>query len=252
MIKESMAAKDMNTALVDYLILQRHLFEKQVKGTNQNPTRKNVHELRVTVRRIRAALWLIEQGSPRLSFGKLPSSLRKLGQILGEQRELDVAIQDATHYHLKTKKLKSQRCLKKQMLFAKIDSKHRKKTLRDLEKAVRKLQSHPKLNLTVGLARLRERLIPWVRKARINDGDLHELRITAKKARYVLEAIGKPVQPLRNLQGPLGRGHDLVVLQDISGENMKVQSDAVLQYQKARRFIQPTLHFAIKQLEAQI
>ncbi len=247
-----MAAKDMNIPLVDYLIRQRHLFEKQVRGTNQDPTRKNVHELRVTIRRIRAALWLIEHGSPRISFGKLPSSLRKLGQVLGEQRELDVAIQDATHYHLKTKKLKSQRRLKKQMLFAKIDSKHRQKIQHDLERAVRKLQSHPELNLAVGLTRLRGRLIPWVRKARINDDDLHELRITAKKARYVLEAIGKPIQPLRNLQGPLGRGHDLEILQDFSGKNIKVQSDAVLHYQKARRTIQPALRFAIKQLEAQI
>ena len=204
----------------------------------------------MTLRRIRAALWLIEHGAPRISFGKLSSTLRKLGQVLGEQRELDVAVQDATHYQLKIEKLKSQRRSKKKTLFAKIDSKHRKKIQRELERAVRKLQSHPELNLTGGLAWLRGRLIPWARKARINDGDLHELRITAKKARYVLEAIGKPVQPLRKLQGPLGRGHDLEVLLDLSGKNVKIQSDADIQYQRARRTIQSALRFAIKQLEA--
>jgi CHAD domain-containing protein len=240
----------LNIVLVDYLIQQKHLFEKQGRRTYQDPTRKRVHELRVTLRRIRAVLWLVEHGSPRISFGKLPSFLCKLGQVLGEQRELDVAIQDATHYQLKIEKLKSQRRSKKQTLFANIDSKHRKKILRELERVVRKLQSHPELNLTEGLARLRGRLIPWTRKARINDCDLHELRITAKKARYVLEAIGKPVQPLRKLLGPLGRGHDLQVLLDLSGKNVKIQSDADIQYQRARRTIQSALRFAIKQLEA--
>ena len=239
----------MNTPLVNYLTEQAHLFEKQARRTYQDATRKNVHELRITLRRIRAALWLIEHGSPRISFGKLPSSLRKLGQVLGEQRELDVAIKDATQYHLKTKKLKSQRLSKKQMLFSKIESKHRKKILRKLETATRKLQHHSDLNLQVGLTRMRGRLIPWVRKARINDSDLHELRITAKKARYVLEAIGRPVQPLRNLQAPLGRGHDLEVLQNILGKNSKVQSDVRLQYQKARQSMQKTIRFAIKQLQ---
>ena len=124
----------MNTHLVNYLTNQEHLFEKQVQETYQDPTRKNVHELRVTVRRIRAALWLIEHGSPRISFGKLPSSLRKIGQVLGEQRELDVAIQDGTNYHLKTKKLKSQRRSTRKILCSKINSKHRKKIHRQLER----------------------------------------------------------------------------------------------------------------------
>ena len=204
----------------------------------------------MTIRRARAALWLIEYGSSRRSFGKLSSSLRKFGQVLGDQRELDVAIQDAIFYHLQLKKIKSQRRAMKQKLLAEIDSKPCQKIKVDLVRAVRSLRSDPEPNLRVGLFRLRSRLIPWIRKAPISDKELHELRIILKKARYVLEAIGKKVQPLRNLQGPLGRGHDLEILQELSGKSSKVQSDAVLQYQKARRSIQSALRFAIKNLES--
>ena len=201
----------MNFLLVDYLTKLEHVFEKKSREIYQDPTRRNVHELRVTVRRIRAALWLIKHGSPRVSFGKLPSSLRIHGQVLGEQRQLDVAIQDATHYHIKTKKLKSLRQITKNLLVSKIDSKHRKKILKKLESAIGALKYHPELDLTLGLTRLCARLIPWVRKARISDDELHELRITAKKARYVLEVFGRPTQPLQKLHVASGRGHDLEV-----------------------------------------
>lgn len=241
--------KNMNTSLLNYLSSQKHIFKKNIRRTYQDPTRENVHKLRVTIRRIRAVLWLIEHGSPHISFGRLPSSLRKLGLVLGEQRELDIAIQDATHYHLKTKKLKSRRRSTKNILFSKIGSKHGKKIQHKLKKAVRQMQSHPELNLTVGLSQLRGRLIPWLRKTRIDDKDLHRLRVTIKKTRYALEAIGKPVQPLRNLQGPLGRGHDLKVLQELTEKNTKAQSAAAAHYKKARQVIQPALRFAIKQLE---
>lgn len=239
----------MDTPIVDYLSRQKELFENQFRRTYQVPTKKNIHDLRVTVRRIRAALWLTEKGSPHIPYGKLPTSLRELGHVLGKLRELDVAIQDATFYRLKTKKLKSQRRTEKQKLLSKIESKHYMKILCNLETAVKKLRQKPELDLKVGLLRLRERIIPWMRKKKINDNELHDLRIIVKKIRYVLESVERPIYPLRKLQTPLGRGHDLEILQELSGKSKKIQTDSSAYYQKARKIILPTLHFAIEQLE---
>lgn len=221
----------------------------QAKKTFLASDKKSVHSLRVTVRRLRAVLWLGTHSSPRLSFKSLPSMLRKLGQALGKLRDLDVAIQDSSNYHMNMKSLIPQRILNAENLLHQVDPKNVKQILFQLDKALEKLQKHPELDLNAGLLMLRGQLNPWLKKNKIRDNQLHKLRIFAKKTRYTLEAVGKPVRPLKKLQNLLGRGHDLEVLQDLLGKNVVVKSDEVFQYQKAKRVIKPALHFAIKQLK---
>lgn len=237
-------------SIAKYLTQQRHNFKSQARKLYRDPSRQNVHNLRVTNRRIRAVLWLAEQGSPDATFGKLQTSMHHLGRVLGACRELDVAIQDAARYQLVVKKLKSHRRSMKRKAVSAVRPKQRKKILRQIDSVVIWLVKNPVADLAPGIYRLRSRIDPWMKKSKIKDRDLHELRIAAKKTRYAFEAIGKPVQPLRRLQTLLGRGHDLQVLQAHLGKNKKIQFDATQEFQKARRVIKPALRFALKQLES--
>ncbi len=234
---------------MDYLKRQAQMFDYQARRVYRDTSIKNVHELRVTIRRIRAALWLVEHSSRHHTFKKLRVSLRKLGQALGECRELDVAIQDAGQYHLKVGKIKAERKTARRKLLVPINPKNIKKILEQLESAVRKVQKYPELDLTPGIIRLRSNLSPWMSKNNLSDQELHTLRILAKKNRYILEAFKTPTQPLRKLQGFLGRGHDLTVLQDYLGKNFKVQLNLFMQNRKAKRAIKPALQFTLKQLD---
>jgi len=234
--------------ILRHLKTQIHLFKTQLVNSHRIPIKKNVHQLRITSRRIRAAIWIIEHGTPHLSFKKLLSELRKLSRVLGQLRELDVAIQDANKYHLKTSKLKKKRQSARNTLLSQTNSRHRKKIVTYLNKALIKIQNHQEQKIASGVVVLRKRILPWAQKKIVTEDDFHRLRILTKKTRYILETIGKPVQPLRELQDVLGKGHDLEVLQDFSKRNPKIQNASKEQYRSALHMVRPTLHFAVKQL----
>jgi CHAD domain-containing protein len=238
------------STLIHYLEDQRAAFAEQAEDAFQKPTKQNIHDLRVTVRRIRAVLWLLERSSPNRHFPKLSSSLCKFARVLGELRELDVAIKDAHDYQIADSDLKSKRINGQDRVSRRIDLPHRKKVLRRLDKAIEDLHLRPNLNLHPGICALQQRLSPWRGKKNLESQEFHRLRIATKKARYALEAIGKPVEPLRRLQDLLGRGHDLQVLQELSEKNPFVQADMISRYQEASPLIQSTLEFAVKQLKA--
>ena len=77
---------------------------------------------------------------------------------------------------------------------------------------------------------------------------LHHLRVVLKKARYVIESIGRPVDPIKSLQDTLGQAHDLEVLQELIGKNKKINSERHSLNEKGIRLVKPTLRFAISQL----
>ena len=74
---------------IDHLIYffeeQILLFKDQARRTFHKPSIKHVHDLRVTVRRLRVVLWILGQ----------VSSDKKLKNLLGEQRDMDVLISKA-------------------------------------------------------------------------------------------------------------------------------------------------------------
>lgn len=238
------------SALLDNLKTQASIFQKQALKTRRNPTnKKSVHQLRITVRRIRAALWLAEHGTPSLIFGKLKVKLRSFGQTLGRLREIDVAFQDAEKYHLDTNRLKKKRKSALRDLKRIITSKQSLKISSALDKAIAKINEHRELNINSGVSLLQKKILPWTNRTLTADEDFHNLRIITKKTRYALETIGKPIQPLRDLQEILGKGHDLKVLQDFLGETPMLQSEMIKQYKEARRLIRPTIRFVINNLK---
>ena len=222
------------------------MFQRQAQKTRLAPTKKNVHQLRITVRRIRAILWLTEHGTPSLSFDKLKVKLRSVGRTLGRLREIDVALEDAKKYHLKTNSLKKRRQLARKELKKKFTSKLGKKIRAGLDQAITKLKQQQELNIRPGISLLQKKILPWAHKKLKTDDDFHNLRIITKKTRYALEVIGKPTQPLRKLQDILGKGHDLKVLQDYLGENPTLQSEVTKQYKQARPLVRPTINFVKK------
>lgn len=231
-----------------YFAKQIQEFQRQAPRVYQNPSKKNVHQLRVTVRKIRAALWLLDQGSQNVSLGKLSRDLRKLGHSLGHQREIDVAIEDATARGLKTAKLETRRRREMKNLRRDLNFERRDRIARRLKKVLSKISHRQKLDLKIGLLKLRNKLKPWEQRSVLRNRDLHQLRIMVKKVRYALEAIGKPVAPLKELQTLLGRGHDLEILQEFLGKNSELQSEMAVEYKKAKNKIQPAIRFVLKQL----
>ena len=198
---------------------QIRVFRTQLTATHNDPNKRNIHKLRVCVRRLRAILWLAKHSSSHLDFGKTTKLLRKLGQELGKHRELDVAIEDAHKYKVKTKKLKTKRLFITKKKKKKLTSKQRQNLIRKLQQASLQIKHQQEINVTPSLILLREKITPWLRRQQVSDKDLHQVRIITKKTRYALEAIGKPTKTLKNLQDLLGKGNDLEVLKALSGKN---------------------------------
>jgi CHAD domain-containing protein len=73
--------------------------------------------------------------------------------------------------------------------------------------------------LAAGLARRRDGLRAALKAAPRGKEELHRLRLEAKKMRYVLDALSLRGAVLRELQGHLGRAHDLEVLQQLLGDH---------------------------------
>jgi len=78
---------------------------------------------------------------------------------------------------------------------------------------------------------------------------MHELRIEAKKARYVLDAVGRMGGFLKPLQDRLGRAHDLEVLQARLGRSARAARDEKRERAAARRIMRGLVARARRELE---
>ena len=234
----------------DSIRLKRHLkrlvtdFEALTRKKVRKFSKKNVHDLRIVVRRLRVALWLAQEGAT-----PVVRALRKLGRALGKERELTVAIQDATHYGLRTGGLRSKREMARIAIARRLNSKRRKRLHRRLQQALTGLRRNPRLELDVPIRELRDASNSWLRKPTRQPQQYHELRILMKKVRYTLEALGRTSTPVRKLQDTLGREHDLQVLKTRVANTARVRRDELQERHKARRMIKPVIRFATRKLQ---
>ena len=174
----------------------------------EDPSRKNVHELRILIRRLLADGWLVNIKKPR--------ALKKLNGILGVSRQLDVGIKDARRAGLDVRKIKRNRKHAKRRLERFLQSKRKIKKMKSLASAMAKTKDASGVENRE--AKLRRRLKSCLAKMPKKKKDLHRFRIEVKKMRYALEALGGDVEKLKQLQAHLGRLHDMEILEKMAGK----------------------------------
>lgn len=223
-------------------------FRRLSLEVRRHPNEEHVHELRVTARRLRAILWVLKRRPESVVNKPLDQELKKLIELLGEQRELDVAIKDAVNYQLPIARLQLFRKEKQKHIRRYLWSGHRSNILHGLKITKDMLRDRPDFHAGRVLQKLECKLKHWQHR-KLHRKELHKFRIVMKKVRYVLEAFGYPVKPLRKLQDHLGNAHDLEMLGKFTGRHKKVIEGERKSQEKARKQIETSLLFSQKQLK---
>jgi CHAD domain-containing protein len=223
---------------------------------------EGVHQLRVTVRRMRSALALFENATPRASDKHWRDEMRWLAGELGLARDLDVFISEALG------SLGSKLPLKGADRFARIAERRRDRAYAEQVRAM--LESSRYRHFKDGFGdwlksrawdkaaegtkraeRLSGNIIPFARKrldkqerrvlsagSHVNRDvpeEMHKLRIACKKLRYAAEFF-QPLFPgmdvfishMKGLQDLLGTLNDVAVTQHLLGELLSGQKDRQL------------------------
>lgn len=227
---------------------QKFALDRQFRRLRSSPSNENVHALRLTIRRLGAQLWLVQQERKKLLPKRLMRSLELVNQDLGQYREVSVAIKDCESYGRKTKRLEAQGSKAKRVLLKGLTRKRQRKLLLKVDVLERRLQGFSKLDFSKGKSLLGRKLQLLLHKSALKDEEMHKVRILTKKTRDCMECLGLPVTGLPDLQAHLGRGHDLEVLQGLVRRNKLIQRDRQKEYQRARELVRPALRRALRQL----
>ena len=226
------------------------LFEELAARDADDLSKDDVHDLRVTTRRLRASLWVLRHCAESDRADEAHRDLRALGKVLGERRMWDIAEHDAEIYRADTGTIEK----KRKRAQAKLRRALRGARVRKLRTELRKLEKTiPRLAL--------ERLVPWLQgyeweiayRMQLQPKqptERHELRIQAKKVRYVLECLGRRSAGLEKLQDHLGREHDLDFLREVIGAKRALMRDKRIAAQLANRAMQPALRSGMRELRA--
>jgi CHAD domain-containing protein len=191
---------------------------------------EGVHELRVTVRRLRALLKQFAGVLPADRVSLLRQRLRLLGDALGTARDVDTQLarcpaDDEALAPFRSSLIAERRAVQQRLLrtLASPEAQVLPIELHDLIAATR--ANAPDITISAAAPRNLELLIARVqvlghralgRGSRARAKDLHQLRLAAKRLRYGLEAVapvlGKPLYELadeaRALQERLGEVRD--------------------------------------------
>lgn len=211
--------------LVQYLEFQRASLDDIVPKVLCTPSRSAVHKLRIVTRRSRAVLWVLRHSSPSLCFDGLDNHLRNLGRMLGSVRELDMAIKDAKKFKLDPSDLKSARKVKLKLLHRYLKGKRPQKLSLEMARALKGVRSQNEIDTDVALEVLAARMSRWQKRRLHGSARIHRFRVAVKKWRYILEALGKPVEKLKDIQDLLGKSHDLETLQTFLGKKRAIKRE---------------------------
>jgi CHAD domain-containing protein len=249
--------------LIQYLDIQFKAITAWSKEVSHHPSGKPVHELRLATRHARAALWVLKHSSEHLRFKKLDRELQQLGRTLGMVREIDVAISDANHYRIKSAQMIPQRMHAVKKLKKLVKAEARKDLKKLLVHAARALRLIGPLRMKEAKVKLTRTLHTQLNQHMDGPATFHKLRITVKKARYAIEAMGVPIHPMdrsnhpivapnhpmKKLQDFLGKAHDLELLQGFTGKKARIKRKQKVLNAKALLLSTPALNFAVSQLK---
>lgn len=211
---------------------------------------KYFHKLRVATRRMRAALWILKHGELKNEIENLNRYLKRMGKLLGKIRDLTVAIADAKKFRIKISKLK----LSRRRSIKKVQKMKGYRQMEILSSGLAAAKTLVKNIDPESIIQARHELTGVMdsnlEKTFSGPNKLHRLRITMKKARYVLEAMGESVEALKPLQDALGEAHDLQILRHLVGDNRKIKSKEFSINKEAVGLIKPAILFASSQLKS--
>ncbi|MBX3011075.1 MAG: CHAD domain-containing protein [Caldilineaceae bacterium] len=235
-------------------------------GVRYSQEREYVHNMRVAIRRARAAAKLYGDFLPRKAIRPYLAALRKTGRLLGHVRNLDVALAKARRRaqtgqaEPAPKKLlkvwRQQRQAAHELLVRWLDSEEYRDficgfhhfctaTTPEQEAADAVTPQHVRhvvpAQIIAGYAAVRCYEVLFVEATAIEDAALHDLRIACKHLRYNLEfmhhLLGPACEPLitrlKALQELLGDLNDAVVAQGLVDEAHQERSASVYQQQQA-------------------
>lgn len=228
---------------------QAKLFRRLAFLTARSSSKDHVHDLRVCSRRLRAMLWILKKDNSYYTDTCLLQDLKTLTNLLGEQRELDIAIEDGRAYRLPVTGLLRSRHKTQRALQRGLHKIEREKILAEIQQVKNFLHASRSLRFEPALRKLDQETRHW-KNGKLRPGKLHEFRISTKRIRYALEAFGLPVKPLQKLQDHLGDAHDLEILSEVLGKHRKVKKDERKYGLQAIRQAKPALTFAHKQFKA--
>ncbi|HET6462899.1 MAG TPA: CHAD domain-containing protein [Candidatus Krumholzibacteria bacterium] len=223
-------------------------FEELATTNTDELSEDDVHDLRVTTRRLRAALWVLRHCMLNKTAERCHRELRSVGMALGERRMWDIAQRDAESHGADTSEIERQRG----HAHAKLRRALERSRIRRLVTTLQKLEAElPGVML--------EKLAPWLQgyewelayrlvQPPKTPETRHELRIQAKKTRYVLECLGRRAPSLEKLQDHLGREHDLHLLRGIIGAKRGLAADARAAHARANRVMPAALRSGMRQL----
>jgi len=216
-------------------------FRNLSKRASEDPTPDRVHDLRVLTRRIRADLWLVPPSLRTRAIRRSRSELRKLARQLGEQRKYDVAREDAIRFKRETKEIMERLKVARSDVARALTSKKRKRYRTHINRAVSDANRISASSYIPRIETLKKELVRSRNHPPITGSARHHLRIEVKKARYLLQALGRDVPSLNSLQEHLGRWHDLTVLSGLTGHPRELVKAKEREWKKAKRSLDSTL-----------
>jgi len=233
------------------LALTRHvrLMRWHVPGSRLGINPECLHDMRVSVRRLRAILRLFREALPPATAAKVAEELKWLGQSLGAVRDLDVHLQECPAMRRRLPEAertaadacRSEMSRRRDRAYAALRHDLASPRFRALKKSCRDLIRTLRRPTAAGSRRIAEEGASWLRPelgrilkagraiaADTPDAALHRLRVRCKRLRYASETLrdlyGKPVtkmaRRLAALQDVLGAHQDAVTAQALIGRAM--------------------------------
>jgi CHAD domain-containing protein len=217
--------------------------------------REAVHDMRVSVRRLRAVYSLFRRFYDPGDRSGLRAGLRRLGRFLGEVRDMEVLLADCAQAVSRLPdadlagfeaRLDERRAVARVRLLSYLDSDDYQRLHERFQRLIQRYQTDEGLSrarVAGDSGRVSRETVPAVMPERIwryyglvrayepllpalPNRSLHGLRIAGKRLRYTIEAFqdsmgGDPqllLGPLKTLQDELGALHDALVLSDLLHE----------------------------------
>jgi CHAD domain-containing protein len=222
------------------------VMQQNEEGIKSDIDTEFLHDFRISVRRTRSALGQIKKVLPQEVTDRFRKDFALIGQSTNHLRDLDVYLLRKGQYHdLLPKDLRkginpffqhiaSERTKERTRVIRFLNGTRYAEIMRDWKQYLgnqeEELESQNASKPIINLARkvIRKKYDLALRqgkaiKASSPDEALHELRLTCKKLRYLLEIfsslfprkkINRLISQLKKLQDNLGRYNDLIIQQD--------------------------------------